>query len=640
MSLAIGPSLPPVYADLSVRRLGAMPPSRPPSANSRGRSGTAGPSPGATAAVTKDVAPTKSVTSAASPKRRPRSAQPRRPPPPPSRSAPTGAATTARVVDPVRVLEALQRQCTDLKCAANTLTEDTVKTKTRLMALERELQKRERLLRQMVLLNQAGQGLGTDIIEKLREERNMLPIYRRRAQELMVQIEEKDLEIKNLKRNAQFTRIIELQVEYASWQHEAKRLDSLIQESNPNANPAAKREVEVQDERTQKLEAELQAVEGQRATLADELAEMEVDHAGWMQTYTEREQELTRQQDLTRDLAISFKQLLQDKKQAEQLENDIEEMVLTTKRYAEELAQSAASRQQEISASQFPGCHHVTQAVLRVQPSVLASSSSSGLWALRRAGADRTGSASLFAQLLEQDQDADGLLSKHELVSALRAWGGCQSSPEEVAAMLEARLGSISSPPAASPKSRNGIRWLDLLVMLDRVGSLPSGLDLSVQGLPDLRSLRATCIRAGITPEVLQMRFSGMASEDQAWAVFADIALEKRSVELWVNAWRSLGTQNLMLLLPLNEVSRCETSFKAWRVRCVDAVRCHKKELAEAFTVWRPDMMLTEAQFQMVCRDTMGTALSELDIDDLALYAGGGAGEGDTVHGTQVLQLV
>ena len=30
-------------------------------------------------------------------------------------------------------------------------------------------------------LNQAGMGLGLDLIEKLREERNMLPLYRRKA---------------------------------------------------------------------------------------------------------------------------------------------------------------------------------------------------------------------------------------------------------------------------------------------------------------------------------------------------------------------------------------------------------------------------------------------------------------------------
>merc|ERR1712141_548001 len=99
---------------------------------------------------------------------------------------------------------------------------------TRLMALERELRKRERLLEQMSEFNKVGQGISMDIIEKLREERNMLPNYRRKEQELRAKIAEKDAEIWKLKHDPQFTRIMEMQVEYASWQHEVKRLTSLL----------------------------------------------------------------------------------------------------------------------------------------------------------------------------------------------------------------------------------------------------------------------------------------------------------------------------------------------------------------------------------------------------------------------------
>ncbi|CAE6962111.1 unnamed protein product [Symbiodinium sp. CCMP2592] len=60
------------------------------------------------------------------------------------------------------------------------------------MALDKELNKRERLLQTMVKLNQAGMGLSLEMIEKLREERNMLPLYRRKAQDLQQQIDERE----------------------------------------------------------------------------------------------------------------------------------------------------------------------------------------------------------------------------------------------------------------------------------------------------------------------------------------------------------------------------------------------------------------------------------------------------------------
>lgn len=589
---------------------------------------------------TKGNSQAQDATVIASPKRRPRSAQPRRPAPP-SRSAPAGTLVATRAVDPARALGALQRQCTDLKCAANTITEDTIKTKTRLMALERELQKRDRLLRQMALLQKAGQGINMDIIEKLREERHMLPIYRRRAQELQVQIEEKDQEIKSLKRDQHFTRIIELQVEYASWQHEAKRLDSLIQEPNPNVNPAAKREAEVQSERVQKLEAQLQAVEDRRANLADELAELETDHAAWMQTYQEREQELSRQQDLTREVAISFKKLLQDRKQAEQLQDELEEMALNKKHVEEDLAKAEISRQEELQAYQPPGRYHVTEAFLLAEQPPCTASPSSALWSLRRAGADCVGDDSLFARCMEHDQDADGLLTMPELVATLRAWQGCRSNPDEAAAVLKEHYFAIRgvSDSTASPRSWDRIRWLDMLVMLDRLTPPPEGEETVRPDLPELRPLRAACIRSGMSSEALQTRLLELKAEEQARAFFTNMGLDRRSVPLWVAAWQSLGTYGLVQLLPLSEASRSEISLKAWKCRCADAVRSHKKELAESFTVWRPDMLLTEAQFQMVCNDVMGIELLDADIDDLALLVGAGFGTGETVQGSQVLQL-
>lgn len=209
------------------------------------------------------------------------------------------------------------------------------------MALERELQKRERILRQLVLLNHAGQGLGVDLMDKLREERNLLPVYRRRTQDLLLQVQEKDAEIKRLKRDPYFTRIIELQVEFASWQHEARRLQGLLQEPSMEVNEAAKKEVEVHALRVQRLEAELQSAEEQKKSVLSDLTETETDHAAWLQAYQERERDLTREQDSTRDAALSFKELLQKRKEVEQLQGEIEEMALRRKRTERELEDAA-----------------------------------------------------------------------------------------------------------------------------------------------------------------------------------------------------------------------------------------------------------------------------------------------------------
>ncbi|CAE8595796.1 unnamed protein product, partial [Polarella glacialis] len=178
---------------------------------------------------------------------RPRSAQPQR----------TSARPPSRVwespLDAGRRCHFLQQECTELKLAANTTSKDTMRMRTRYMVLERELQKRERQLRSLITLSQNGGGLSMDLIERLREERNMLPLFQRKIKDLHGQIEERDVEIKRIKRDPQFTRIIELQVEYASWQHETRRLESLLQEPHSGA-ATSKREVEVHSQRVAKLE--------------------------------------------------------------------------------------------------------------------------------------------------------------------------------------------------------------------------------------------------------------------------------------------------------------------------------------------------------------------------------------------------
>jgi len=84
------------------------------------------------------------------------------------------------------------------------------------------------------------------------------------------------------------------------------------------------------------------------------------------------------------------------------------------------------------------------------------------------------------------------------------------------------------------------------------------------------------------------------------------------------------------------------SAYQAWSTRCVNAIQAHKKELVDSFAVWREDMMLSQANFSMVCSDVMGASLVEEDIQDLALVAGASpdpARDFDTVDGGWVLRL-
>ncbi|CAE8688317.1 unnamed protein product [Polarella glacialis] len=570
----------------------------------------------------------------AAPKHRPGSAQPR-PGPPSAPAPPVAQAIRSASADPKRYLASLQAQCTELKCAANNATEENMRARTRLMALERELQKRDRLLQPLLQLKQAGMGVGLDVIEKLREERNMLPIFRRKAQDLQAQLDERDADIKRMKIAPNFTRVIELQVEFASWQHEMRRLDSLLKDPSPESNPASQKEAEVHVQRSAKLEGDLAALEKHRDSLVDEVAEVEADHSSWQDTYHEKEAELVRQQDATRDLAVAFKDLLQRRREAEEVQDDIDKMALSQRQASQELAaltpncktvaELAAENMAVAPAEGLDGCT-VSGAALSCE---FSSSALARGWLLRQAALRSSGSeASLFACLQGRDQDADGLLSASELVQAIGDWRSCPLDvTEEAAAVVSAML-------PVSERTDGSVRWLDLLVRLECLaGSLSSSSKAPRLELPDVRPLRWACLRGGISREEFHRRLLAVSSLQSARALFLgdgdgggsseqSVGLVASHGASWVAAWQDLGTQQLLLLLPLSETARSASALKAWQARCISALRAHEKELVEAFTVWRADMMLTEEQFHMVCIDVMGAKLSEEDIEDLRLLAG------------------
>lgn len=540
------------------------------------------------------------------------------------------SARPSRSIDPERVIQALQAQCLELKCAANTANEENMKMRTRMKAVERELQKRDRVLRQLAQLNKAGQGVGMDLIEKLREERNMLPVYRKKAQDVQALIDDKETKIKELKRNPQFTKIIELQVEFASWQHEVMRLDNLLREPSSDVNDAAKREIEIHEQRANKLENNLAAAEAARANVLDELSRTEADHKKWTQEYNECETRLAEQQDITRKSAMDLKELLQQRKEKEQLQDELEALELDKQRYEEELSQLDPGMLEEEQTECSPRCS-VSWAALHGPLRQPSSDSLTRLRAFHRAAEQRSGQDALFWHLLAQDQDSDGLVSKAELSQGLCA-AGCPFPPDEVVALLLDHL------PQHDSDNGPRVHWLDVVIILERLWKLLKP-PLSHAILPDLRPLRSACFQKSVSSESLHQQISNICTPAQAEKVFHEIGLNDEQVERWVHMWQVHGSLGLLLRLPMSEAAQSESARQAWLCRCSDAIRIHKNEIMEAFTVWRPDMQLTEKQCVLVCNDLLGVELSEEDVDDLVLFAGGGSGGEGEVDGAMILRL-
>jgi len=201
------------------------------------------------------------------------------------------------------------------------------------MALTKEKNKRDRLLQTMVRLNHEGLGLGPEIIDKLREEYTiMLPLYRKKAQDLQQQILEREKDHKAMKRELDFTRIIELQVEFVSWKQESRRLESMMKQ-DPEA---VSKEAEMQEKRVKQLSQELAEIKRQLVRAQDELTGEQEGHQSAKELFEEKAEELARVQSETKDITIECKQLIQDRKEAEHLQTEINEMELDRKQDQED----------------------------------------------------------------------------------------------------------------------------------------------------------------------------------------------------------------------------------------------------------------------------------------------------------------
>lgn len=238
--------------------------------------------------------------------------------------------------------------------------------RTRLMTLERDAQKRQRVLKQLALLNKAQQGIGMDLIEKLREERNMLHIHKQRVLDLEAKVEGKESKIAATKRDLQFTRIIELQVEFASWQHETVRLTNLL----ARLPSSVAQEQEAGQRRVRQLEEKLREAGARRAKLTAEAVDVEAETLRLQQQVQERKEVLTRDRDTTRALADDLDRMLQSRREAQTLRSTMEELRTKTSLY-----QEAATAPSTADEEALPSRQGVSRPLCGVRRALRSSSS-------------------------------------------------------------------------------------------------------------------------------------------------------------------------------------------------------------------------------------------------------------------------
>lgn len=545
-------------------------------------------------------------------------------------SRPPSAAPAAKVavpqtkrlqeVDSQKVLRTLKAQCEELKQASNALSEENMKIKTRLLSMEHEFTRRDRLLKLVASNEKDGKGITQDVLEKLGDERNMIPILRRKEQDLRRQIEAKEEDVQKLKRHKDFTRIVELQVENTSWTRELLRLDSLLQNPSLEGNPVARAEVEVHKARVEKLEAQLRNAEERSQSAKETLCEAQDAFEGKRDALLEQRAGLRK---LEEESESQDRELERLQKEQVQIETD-KRAILELRQRAQGLNQELEELQDKgrslAETPQFGPCA-VTEAALSSPQPHCEPEDSANLWALRRAClAPCDGQAPLLAQLLEADSDGDGVLDAHELTQALRL---CRLPvpSEEAARLLDECLPSV---PGAV---RGSVRVLDLLVGLHRLGgrlfAAPPALPAP---LPELRLLRSACLKSSTGDEELRRRLLAVGDRAQAEELFASLGLPEPCQSLWIQAWLRHGTPGLLARLPLSEAAPSDEDRLAWMARYQEAVSRHRSELEQGFEYVRAnpqsqDLVITEEDFLMVCRDTFRGLLSEADLDDLVLLA-------------------
>jgi len=600
---------------------------------------------------------------------RPRSAQPRpggpaavpSTPPTPVGRAPRAVAGGGLELE--KVLRSMRAHCQELKEAANYASHEKKLLSTRQMALDRELQRRERLLRTMMQLQKAGQGLGMDLIEKLREERNMLPIYQKKLQDLQAYIGERESEIINLKHDERFTRIIELQVEYASWQHEVRRLQSLLEESSPEQGVAMQKELEVHQSRVILLKEQLEQEDLKQGASDQDFENVQECLRCTRSSYEAGKADLASEQQAMHSLVDRLQGSLLQRKELEQLEVDIHELGIFRSKLDQELgaANQKMGQIELLQPAELKPHQLVSESIVRGKGYPLLCSKNSSK-VLHRTLACRDGydpmRGALIVQLLALDVQSSGCVSSEQLEIILEHTIGDACAGRELvsacAAAIRAGGGTVD---------HSAVRWLDCLLALDRLGG--GSQAVPAPRLPELLPVRVCCLRSGCSAETFRARLLEVRCREDVTKLFGRglLGLGDAQTTAWADLWQALGgggmaagdstisgisntsgsclgSVGLLARLPLDEVAMPQLAHDAWLVRCRGAVRKEVQDLKQFFGQF-PDMHVPEGRFSAICRDVLGAELSADDIDDLRLWAksSGDDGYATDIDGAVVLRL-
>lgn len=503
---------------------------------------------------------------------------------------------------------------------ANTYSDDKRKLGTRLMAAEHELQRRDRLLKTMLALKKVDQGLGMDLLGKLREERKLLPIYRQKLKDVQDQIAGLDEEIRAQQHHERYTRIMELQVEYASWQHELQRLESILQDP---LGAAARQELDVNLERVTKLEARFTELQGKLQTLNADLSTARDEHAAAEGEATYQQGIVTEQQEAVSAQAEHCKELMLQRREVEHIEQEIEQLKVESRMLTTQLEETDAHITEEEAAreSTSASIHRAVMSSAYLGPLPDLPTPSAPVWALWRtlaAGGSSTDPA-LLSLLLTNDGDLTGGLSKLDLAFSLKLAAQSCHLAQDAALACSSLTSPVDEATSSSP-GQGDVRWLDWLVTFDRIADLPMSSPLPPP-LPERRPLRRACLRARCSAEDLRQRLSSITSLQAAQACFSGLGLDGESLAAWVEVWQHFGTAGLLARLPLGEVAAGREALEAWLQRCAEAVQEEQQDLRDALTEVEDPRRLPEADFCTLFQTFLTARLSRDDAEDLALLA-------------------
>jgi len=542
----------------------------------------------------------------------------------------------------------LRKRCQELKEAANYAMHEQTLLSTRHKAVERELHRQERVLHTLRQMQALDVGISNDFLNMLKLERNRLPVFQRKLQDLTAAIAERETKIGALKHQSQFTSLIELQVELATWQHEARRLGSMLEEISLGMESGQlKIETELYQERANRFQTERAAGNQKLKELQQRLQEEKVKAETMRSAYeaettafAEERKKLDEVMHSLEEVTIRRKALQQQEEENAGKEWDSYHAQLT-----QEVSENQTLLEDLLSTEKNSYLPHqlVTNAVYQGAIQDLNRTVLGSLEALRRQAALSTEPDSLLLQgLRSNDVTTDGYIPHDRVEQILTQKLNENSSlgkelanalAGQIKSSIEGSAGSRSSSPSAKGK---GYRLLDLAVAFERLSGASFGN--AMPSLPDTRPLKRVCLRKGLRAETWRKQLLDVDSVDNLIALLrTQLGLPQGQVDLWCNYWKaagggaqteggSVGSVAILARTGTSEVSLPESLYNAWWARIQEALAEERDAMHQNFAYAIRGEGISAAHvpqdhFEKTCQDILSAWLSHDDVLLLALWA-------------------